>query len=95
MAKHPALFPTWIRTLDAAIEEGAPIRASCTKCRQWQDVDLVVLRERVGGSYSLINRRTRCRITEGCNGWNRFHYLLGVFRPLWDDATSDRWMLEK
>jgi hypothetical protein len=60
----------------------------CKRCRV---VDLAKLREIKGGSYSLINRRTRCKLKPGCTGWVRFHYLHGVMRPLWDEATGRRW----
>lgn len=82
-------LPTWTRNLDALIEEGVPIRVWCTGCKVSRDVDLVALREKVGGSYSLQNRRCRCRLTPGCPGWNQFDYLLGVFRPLRDLAVVE------
>jgi hypothetical protein len=43
-------------------------------------VDLIQLRLRVGGKYSLVNRRCRCRLTANCPGWNRFYYLQGCNR---------------
>lgn len=72
-----------MQTLDAAIADEARIMGLCSTCEQYRDVDLGALREIKGGSYSLINRRTRCKLTPGCPGWVKFHYLHGVFRPLW------------
>jgi hypothetical protein len=91
MAKRAALFPTWVETLDAMIAEGTVVRVMCTHCSVCENVELQALREKVGGTYSLVNRRCRCRLTPGCAGWNRFYYLQGCMRPLWDDAASDRW----
>ena len=91
MAKRAAIFPSWVQSLDAGIAEGAKFRVMCTGCSSCKDVDLVALRERVGGAYSLIDRRCRCRLTQGCSGWNRFYYLQGCYRPLWSDAASARW----
>lgn len=93
MAKSAALFPSWVRTLDRAIADEAAIKVSCTRCRAYRQLDLPALRAQVGGEYCLLNRRCRCRLTPGCAGWNRFHYLHGVYRPLWDDATAARWMM--
>lgn len=92
MAKRAAWIPTWVQTLDAAIADDARIMGVCSTCGQYRDVDLVALREIKGGSYSLINRRTRCKLTPGCQGWVKFHYLHGVFRPLWDEAAEARWL---
>jgi hypothetical protein len=44
-----------------------------TLCGAWRDLDLAALAAKVGPTYSLWNRRTRCRLTEGCAGWNRFY----------------------
>jgi hypothetical protein len=93
MAKSAALFPSWVWSLDRAIADGGQVRAFCTRCRAARQVDLRALRARVGGDYCLVNRRCRCRLTPGCAGWNRFHYLHGVYRPLWDDATAERWIV--
>lgn len=87
----PFFFPESVRTLDASIRACVEISASCTACKKWQELDLLALREKVGRGYSLINRRTRCRITPGCEGWNLFHYKSGPYRPLWDARTAERW----
>lgn len=70
----------------------AKISVSCDRCNAYRDVDIPALLAKVGPNYSLINRRCRCKLTPGCNGWNRFRYLHGVMRRLWDDNASDRWL---
>lgn len=85
---------TWLQSLDAMIERDVKVKASCTKCRHVVQVDLVALREKLGGDYCLINKRTRCRMKKTCRGWNRFHYLLCVYRPLWDEEGERRWSRE-
>lgn len=88
------MIPSWVQTLDAAIEGSADITVRCTVCGGQRPVDLVALREKVGGSYSLVNRRCRCRFTAGCPGWNVFDYLHGVRRPLRDPETFAKWMVQ-
>jgi hypothetical protein len=46
----------------------------CDTCSNWRDIDLDELPEKIGADFSLWNRRTRCRLTEGSHGWNRFYY---------------------
>lgn len=95
MAKRSALIPAWALSLDRMIASNVRVMASCTRCREFRDLDLVALRDRVGGTYSLVNRRCPCRLTPGCKGWNRFHYMHGVMRPLSDDDTWARWLLDR
>lgn len=85
------MLPAWANSLDAMIEANAHIRVWCTACKEFRDLDLVGLRERVGPGYSLLNRRCRCRLTPGCQGLNRFMYLAGVMRHLADEETLLRW----
>jgi hypothetical protein len=94
MAKSSAFIPSWVRTLDAMIETDARIRVGCDQCKVWRDVDLVGLREKVGGDYSLLNRRCRCRLTAGCDGWTTLQYCSGVFRHLAEPEVRDRWLRE-
>lgn len=75
------------------VRENAEVAAVCDRCKGRQQIDLPALLAKVGPDYSLINRRCRCRITPGCTGWNTFRYLWGVYRGLYDDATSERWIL--
>lgn len=91
MAKGAPILPAWTRSIGAAIDAGGRIRASCTRCGKWRDVDLVALAAHVGRTYCLIDRRCRCRMTAACDGWNRFLYLHGVYRPLWSDDAVARW----
>jgi len=95
MAKRACIFPSWVESLDAGIAEEGRIQGRCAKCGEVRRVDLAALRDVKGGAYSLKNRRTRCKLTAGCDGWVRFHYMHGVMRPLWDDATADRWLSQE
>lgn len=86
----------WLENLGAMIDGDAHIQASCTACGQYvrfARADLEALAAKVGRDFSLRNRRCRCRLTPGCRGWNRFFYLAGVYRPLWDEEIAVRWML--
>ena len=91
MAKRSALLPAWTSDLDALIAVGATVSVWCAACHEMAPVDLIQLRLRVGGKYSLVNRRCRCRLTANCPGWNRFYYLQGCNRHLADAATLARW----
>jgi len=91
MAKTRGYLREYTRNLDAMIEAGAQVRVWCEFCKEAADIDLVALRARVGGEFSLLNRRCRCRLTPDCPGWNRFSYLSGVMRHLADDETLARW----
>lgn len=68
------------------------VRVICEACHVFRDIDLLPLRARVGGEYSLVNRRCRCRLTDGCKGWNRFFVLHGAYVGLWDAKAGYRWM---
>jgi hypothetical protein len=57
----------------------------CDTCSGYRDVDLAALALIKGAEYSLWGRRTRCRITSGCSGWNRFYVDgRGRFSPMRD-----------
>ncbi|WP_149521344.1 hypothetical protein, partial [Sphingomonas montanisoli] len=94
----PAFFPNWTHTVAKMIEargekpETWIVRVGCDTCKKWRAVDLDALLADRGGNFSLVNRRYRCRLKPDCSGWNQFYYYSGVMRPLWDDATTDRWM---
>jgi hypothetical protein len=63
MAKSAAHMPKWVRTLDAMIADNLLIKVHCDRCPAFREMDLVALRERTSGNYSLLNRRCRCRTT--------------------------------
>ncbi|NOW44126.1 hypothetical protein FHW96_000253 [Novosphingobium sp. SG751A] len=88
-------IPTWALTLGAMIDEEAVIQVFCMDCKVFRPFtrdDMTTLAEKVGRDYSLVNRRCRCRLTPGCNGWNRFMFLNGVMRHLADNEHFDRWI---
>jgi hypothetical protein len=68
---------------------GRQAKAMCEKCSFDAELDLDALRSRVGGDYCLIDRRSKCRI---CGGWVRFFYLQGIWRGMWTDEGSSRWI---
>ena len=74
------------------MEHPGEVRVICDKCKGYRAVNVHALVTTKGPGYSLINRRARCRLTEGCDGWCHFYYASGVFRPLWDDRAVERWM---
>lgn len=68
------------------------VRAICYTCKECRDVDLQALASKVGPEYSLINRRSPCKLTEGCKGWVVFWYLFGVYRHLYTEERADHWL---
>lgn len=92
-----ARFPAWTASVGAMLDahqqgsKGCAVQVSCTKCRLWRPVALGELVAAKGRDWSLINRRYRCRMSPGCDGWNRFHYQSGVMRPLWTEEQGDAW----
>ncbi len=92
MGKIAPIKPAWVASLDLMIEYGIKCRVICSLCRACRDIDLEALREKVGGSYSLWNRRCRCRLTPGCRGWNMFmHNGHGGFYNIMRDPDRDWW----
>ena len=79
-------------TLDRMIATERIVRVLCERCKVERIIDLLQLRARVGGDYSLVNRRGRCRLTRGCVGWNRFYVRHGPYVGLWDEKAGFRWM---
>lgn len=76
-------------SLDSMIACGRKAKAACQKCKFDQPLDLVALRERVGGSYCLIDRRSKC---VNCGGWVRFFYLQGIWHGMRTMDGKQRWM---
>lgn len=65
------------KNLGALLGRGHEVSAACDTCREWKVVDLARLAEIKGRDYDLWNRHTRCRITAGCAGMNRFYVYAG------------------
>lgn len=74
MGKRTPMRPSWTANLGVMIAGNVPVRAMCDSCDGYRDVDLVELAAIKGDGYDLWGRRTRCRITPGCGGWNRFYF---------------------
>lgn len=90
-----AIIPSWAQTIGAMVENKVEVQVTCSRCECMKDITLHKLLAIKGPDYSLVNRRCRCRLTKGCPGWNRFHYLHGVMRPLWrDEDVLYRWFGE-
>jgi hypothetical protein len=81
------------RTLGQMLDQGHTAMAECATCRGHHDIDLAQLIEKVGRDYSLWNRRSRCRLTEGCPGWVVFRCGPGWPHLMADEATEWRWFL--
>lgn len=75
-------------TLESILETDLPIRVRCTKCaavKEFTRSEIKRLAARMGYDYSLVDRRCKCRLTPECDGWNRFDYLMIVWRPMITD----------
>lgn len=73
------------------------IQVECEACKEFHrftQAEIAALAEKVGADYNLANRRCRCRLTPGCQGWNRFFFCSGVYRPLFTPEQADRWHSE-
>ena len=85
MGKTNTRRPAWTATLGAMLDNGVSCRATCTKCDAWRDIDLEALAAKIGLDTTLWNKRTRCRLTDGCAGRNRFmEGSRGMFRLMED-----------
>lgn len=85
MGKRVPIRPSWTASLGTLIASETNVQACCEKCREWKVVDLVALAKSKGEDYDLWGRRTRCRITPGCTGWNRIYCDgRGRFAPMHD-----------
>lgn len=85
--KGDMIRPTWTTTLGNMIDDYHGVAVGCGHCGSWQMLsvaDLTALAERKGRDYSLWNRRCKCRLKPGCPGWNKFHFLHGVYRLMMD-----------
>lgn len=80
-------------TLAEMVEHGVKAYVRCNKCSGQREIDIPALIEKVGPGYSLFNRRSRCKLNIGCDGWNSFmHSRSAVLLPLRDNETADRWI---
>ena len=83
-------------TLSDMLRTGVGAKAECTVCACGRAINIQALIEKVGESYSLHNRRCRCRLLPDCPGWNYFlHNRSGVWLPFRDAETHHRWILSK
>jgi len=74
MAKVERGRPGWTKNLGTLIKARCEVRAWCDTCNApFVVVDVAKLAQLKGLDYSLWNRRTECRLTDGCTGWNRFY----------------------
>lgn len=79
--------PRWTHTLGNMMDDYVGVQVYCDRCpryKRFRVEDITALAEKKGRDYSLWNRRCKCRLTPGCTGWNKFHYLHGVYRPMTD-----------
>ena len=85
MGKRTPIRPAYTANLATMIAADVPCRAICDTCKGWRDLDLVALAEKIGADATLWGKRTRCRLTAGCAGVNRFYYGgSGRFSPMRD-----------
>lgn len=71
---------------------GLKARVTCTVCKTSREIDLEALVAKVGDDYTLFNKRTRCKLTPGCRGWNRFLHANSGGMGMWDAAQENRWV---
>lgn len=78
--------PAHMATVALMIERGMKVRTWCTHCQApFRQVDLGEVARVKGPDYSLWGRWTRCKLTPGCQGRNRFfHDGRGHFTGMWD-----------
>lgn len=91
------LFKDTVGILGNILSTGREIQVECDTCggvHRFTVGEIAALAAKVGLDYNLVNRRCRCRLNPECWGWNRFFFRSGTYRPLWDDATSERWSME-
>ncbi len=86
MGKKIPIRPSCSRNLRTLLDAGAPVKAGCSKCGRFKEVDVLAVALIKGEEYDLWNRQTSCRITPGCIGKCRFyvHAGRGSFEPMWD-----------
>ena len=75
------IWPFWVRSVGAMVENGIVARVGCVKCGTFFDVDLAAVRAARGKDYSLIDRTMQCKITR-CRGRAYFIAARSMFEPL-------------
>ncbi len=75
-----------VKTVDLMIAEKWQVLADCPACRVRIRVDLNVIRQVKGGSYSLWNRRPPCKVFL-CNGRVRF-FAQNRHRPMFEELAT-------
>ena len=93
------ITPSWTHDLRSMLkvcgEPGHSVIVRCLKCfvnRALERDDFDRLLKAKGEAFSLFNKRTRCRLTSGCEGWNVFGYTHGPWvYPLYDEGQLERW----
>lgn len=91
---RPSIALEGVRTLGKIADNHRDIKADCTKCRAERKLthdDISALIEKCGRDYSLVGRRCKCRLTPGCDGWNRFRFRQACYYPMWTDEDVERW----
>ena len=84
-----------VENLGKMLVGGRPVRAHCERCgatKEFTAEDIEALAAKVGWRYSLIDRRCKCRLTPGCDGWNRFEYRQGVWWAMRTDKGRENEM---
>lgn len=81
-------------TLADMLRSGVGAKVECNACQCERVINIEMLIAKVGPAYSLFNRRCRCKLLPGCEGWNYFlHDRSGVWLPFRDAETANRWMM--
>jgi hypothetical protein len=91
------IWPTYVQSVGQMRDHQVRIAAVCSKCRQWQKVDLDAIIMMRGRSFSLIDQRGPCRIYQ-CDGSAFFMWSTGEstpYRPLTTERGNHARMFGK
>ena len=78
------IWPSYVQSVGQMRDHKVAVAAVCSKCRQWQKVDLDAIILLRGRSFSLIDQRGACRIYQ-CDGTAFFMWSTSEstpYRPL-------------
>lgn len=84
-----------VSTLEKILRNEREIMVWCEQCKarhEFTQAELAALGERVGLQFSFIDRRCRCRLTEGCDGWNKFCFKQAFYFPMSTEEGRQRQM---